>query len=230
VLDQLGVLADGGNPDAERRSLPAGLGRSVDLSRVGAFGHSAGGLTTAQAMYEDRRIDVGVNLDGPLGYDWDSPDQLTPVATHGLDRPLLLMGARLPDGSAHTHRNSPSWASFWQHSTGPNLDLWLPAAGHNTFTDYPALLPALAEQVEVSPELLKGLLGTIDPARSLSAQRAYVGAFFDQHLRHRAQSLLRGPSPQHPEVRFVGRVDRSKPDHGTADRRIRRWPAPPSPG
>ena len=31
----------------------------------------------------------------------------------------------------------------------------------------------------------------------------YLGAFFDQFLRGRAQPLLRGPSPRHPEVVFT---------------------------
>jgi predicted dienelactone hydrolase len=203
VLDQLGVLARGGNPDAGRRALPDGLGRLLDLSRVGAFGHSAGGLTAAQAMYEDRRIDAGVNLDGPLGYDWTSPDQLAPVARHGLDRPLLLMGARLPDASPHTHRTSPSWASYWRHATGPKVDLWLPDAGHNTFTDYPALLPVLAERVTLPDGLLEGLIGTVGPARSLAAQRAYLVAFFDRYLLDRRSALLDRPSPRFPEVTFV---------------------------
>lgn len=203
ALDQLEMLAAGRNPDAERRPLPRGLDEVLDLSRVGAFGHSAGGTTTAETMYEDRRVDAGVNLDGPLGYDWNSPDQLAPVAEQGLDRPLLFMGARLPDGSAHNHHNSVSWASFWQHSTGENLDLWLPRAAHNSYADYQATVPALAEQADLPPGLRENLIGTVDPARSMAAQRAYLAAFFDHHLRCQPQPLLLGPSPGHPDVEFV---------------------------
>ncbi|WP_343239125.1 hypothetical protein [Streptomyces sp. SID8014] len=43
----------------------------------------------------------------------------------------------------------------------------------------------------------------MDPGRSTAAQRAYLAAFFDQHLRKRPQNLLDGPSPAHPDVRFV---------------------------
>jgi hypothetical protein len=35
------------------------------------------------------------------------------------------------------------------------------------------------------------------------AQREYLGAFFDQTLRHRPDPLLRGDSAHYPEVRFV---------------------------
>ena len=39
-------------------------------------------------------------------------------------------------------------------------------------------------------------------ARSLDITRAYVRAFFDQHLRGRPQPLLDRPSPSYPEVTF----------------------------
>ncbi len=39
-------------------------------------------------------------------------------------------------------------------------------------------------------------------ARSLDITRAYVRAFFDQHLRSRPQALLDQPSPRFPEVMF----------------------------
>jgi hypothetical protein len=42
-----------------------------------------------------------------------------------------------------------------------------------------------------------------DPDRSIAAQRAYIAAFFDLHLRHRDDDLLDGPSPAYPEIEFV---------------------------
>jgi hypothetical protein len=46
-------------------------------------------------------------------------------------------------------------------------------------------------------------IGTVRAARSVAAQRAYLTAFFDEHLRHRPQRLLNGPSPRHPDVQFL---------------------------
>ena len=172
--------------------------RGFDVSRTGAFGHSAGGITAAQAMLEDRRIRVGINLDGPLGWDWTSPDQLIPVAQHGLDRPMLLVGARLPDDSPHDHHHSASWAAFWRHSTGPKLDLWFPAARHNSYTDYQSLIPQLATRLELPDGLRASLIGDIDPARSLAAQRAHVTAFLHRHLTGRPV-----PLPHYPEAVVV---------------------------
>ena len=42
----------------------------------------------------------------------------------------------------------------------------------------------------------------VSGARSLEITRAYVRAFFDQHLRGRPQALLDQPSPRYPEVTF----------------------------
>ena len=47
------------------------------------------------------------------------------------------------------------------------------------------------------------MIGTIDPARAVAAERAYIGAFFDLHLRHRASSLLDRPSQQYPDIQFI---------------------------
>jgi hypothetical protein len=71
---------------------------------------------------------------------------------------------------------------------------WLVVAGavHASFTD----LALLADQTGIDTGA--GLSG----ARSLDITRAYVRAFFDQHLRGRPQALLDQPSPRYPEVTF----------------------------
>ncbi|MGY0062143.1 alpha/beta hydrolase [Streptomyces sp. LZ34] len=206
VLDRLEVLARGGNPDAGRRRLPSGLGAALDMARVGMFGHSLGGMTTAEAMRLDRRIRAGVNLDGPLGYDWTDPDLLLPVAHSGLDRPFLLMGAWLDTTSGrqpHTHEHSPSWRALWRNSTGWKRDLWTQTAEHNSFTDYEIVLPALAERLTLPEGFQKQMIGSVNPTRFAASRRAYLTAFFDRHLRGLHRPLLDGPSPDHPDVRFI---------------------------
>jgi hypothetical protein len=47
------------------------------------------------------------------------------------------------------------------------------------------------------------VVGTLRPSRVVRAQRAYVRAFFDLHLRHQDGRLLDGPSRRYPEIRFV---------------------------
>ncbi|WP_020671315.1 alpha/beta hydrolase family protein [Amycolatopsis nigrescens] len=199
VLDQLETLAAGGNPDAERRALPAGLGRALDLSEVGMFGHSGGGVTSSRVVQADRRVDAGVNMDGWYSFGDNRPEL-------GVDRPFLLMGAgSSPDlpplyGKPRTHLTEPDWGRFWRASTGWQLDLNVPAGRHYTFTDAQWFLPQLAGPLGLD---LRDSIGTVDPVRIVDAQRAYLTAFFDQHLKHRPQPLLRGPSPEYPQVEFI---------------------------
>ena len=61
-----------------------------------------------------------------------------------------------------------------------------------SFTD----LGLLADQIGIDTGA--GLSG----ARSLDITRAYVRAFFDQHLGSQPQTLLDQPSPRYPEVTF----------------------------
>jgi predicted dienelactone hydrolase len=189
VLDSLVALNAGRNPDAEQRRLPAGLRGALDLSRVGMFGHSLGGATAAQAMYEDRRIKAGINLDGTMA---------GAVVDAGLDRPFMLVAAQ-----NHGRDTDPSWARFWANLRGWRLNLRLTGAGHNSFTDVQVLIPQLAGVLHLPPEVVQQLIGTVDPHRSVLIQRAYLTAFFNLHLRHRDGRLLTRPSPRFPEMQFV---------------------------
>lgn len=187
VLDALAVLDRGGNPDAERRPLPRGLCDTLDLTRVGVFGHSRGGAASAAVMYLDERVRAGVDLDGGLA---------GPVVQHGLDRPFLLMDTAIHDGL----NQDPSWPSFWQHLTEWHRCLRLADADHNSFTDIVAVAPQLPEAVRRQLQA-----GTIPADRAVAAVRATVRAFFDLQLRGRPDTghLLRGASPRYPEIRYI---------------------------
>lgn len=168
------------------------------------FGYSLGGMAAAETMTTDRRIDAGTNLDGTMQFGFPV-GRLSAAARDGLDRPFLLFGA-----ASHTHRpqpgapmNDPSWTSFWKHQRGWKLDLNLPAGTHGAFADYQVWFAGFAARVGVPDEVLEELLGTVDPVRSVKAQRAYLTAYFDQFLRGRPQPLLWKESPRHPDVEFV---------------------------
>jgi predicted dienelactone hydrolase len=153
--------------------------RLVDPSRIGMAGHSIGGDSAAAAMGADPRIRAGINMDGAIN---------TPISA--LSRPFLLMGtaqAHVPDSNV-----DPSWKKEWPHLTG--WKRWVTVAGtqHSSFTD----LHPIADQLGLD-------FGTdISGVRAVQITRAYVGAFFDLHLRHRFAPLLDGPSRGYPEVSF----------------------------
>ena len=189
VLDTLTDLNAGTNPDAEHRSLPSGLPGAMRMSSVAMFGHSLGGATAAAAMLEDQRITAGVNLDGTF---------YGPVVNAGLDRPFLLVSAQ-----DHGRDNDVSWAKFWANQRGWRLNLQLTGSAHNSFTDLQALVPQAAGVLGLPPDAVQQCIGTIDPDRSITNQRAYLTAFFDMHLRHRDGHLLDRPSPRFPEMQFI---------------------------
>ncbi|MFG3259538.1 hydrolase [Streptomyces sp. NPDC048172] len=176
-------------------ALPHGLSRLADPRRVGFFGQSAGGVASAQAMYEDGRIAAGINLDGTLELNQEPQGtNLLPVARHGLDRPLLLMGRAGSD-----RRTEPSWRAFWSHTKGWHGNLTLRDSKHQSYTDLQSLLP----QAGLPEKTVRKELGTVDPARATAAKRAYVASFFDHWLRGDDDRLLDGPSPRFPEIEFV---------------------------
>ncbi|MEU4248068.1 hypothetical protein AB0F15_11695 [Amycolatopsis sp. NPDC026612] len=171
VLDALETVARGGNPDAEHRALPAGL--TPDVSRIGMFGHSAGGFTTAETMVPDTRLDAGADLDGSMAYSQQAREYGR-AADEGLDQPFLLLSA-----GNHSAASDPSWQVFLAHQRGPVRTRHLPDGEHFSYTDYQTLLPRLG----LDPASLAPFIGTVDPGRSTATQRVTLGAFFDRYLK-----------------------------------------------
>lgn len=171
---------------------PGPLRESLDLSKIGMFGHSFGGDTAAETMAEDSRILAGVDLDGSI---------TGAVAATGLDRPFMLMAS-----AGHGRDTDPSWEQFWSNLRGWRRQLLLRDAGHQAYTDLAPLVQQLVKALLIPPEVVAALtesIGTINADRAVRAQRSYLGAFFDLHLRHRDNRLLSGPSPRYPEIEFV---------------------------
>jgi hypothetical protein len=181
------VISRGGNPDHEHRPLPRGLHSALDLGRVGMFGQSDGGSTTAHAIHADSRIIAGIDLDGTL---W------TPQAADGSGHALLLFGRQKMDP-----REAKTWAEFWTKQSGPKLALNLLGSTHDTFTDMAVLVPEAVPLLGLPhSQVIKGV-GTINGQRAVQIQRTYISAWFGKYLRDRDSSLLTGPSARYPEVR-----------------------------
>jgi dienelactone hydrolase len=163
----------------------------IDPSRIAMAGHSIGGAAAIHAMLADPRIRAGIDMDGST---------VAGNLDEGLSRPFLFLGKESsytpgkdsagitgkPGGPAST------WERDWRLLTGWKRWLLVAGAVHASFTD----LGLLADQIGL--DIGAGLRG----ARALDITRAYVRAFFDQHLRGEPQSLLDQPSPRYPEVTF----------------------------
>jgi dienelactone hydrolase len=162
----------------------------IDPSRMAMAGHSMGGAAAIAAMLADSRIRAGIDMDGAT---------VAEIPDEGLSRPFLFLGK---ESSYTPGRHSPdmpgkpgpaiTWERDWRLLAGWKRWLLVAGAVHASFTD----LGLLADQIGL--DIGAGIPG----ARALDITRAYVRAFFDQHLRGEPQSLLDQPSPRYPEVTF----------------------------
>jgi dienelactone hydrolase len=162
----------------------------IDPSRIAMAGHSIGGAAAISAMLADSRVRAGLDMDGTTH---------ARIPARGLSRPFLFLGKQSNytpgSGGAVT-----TWESDWELLTGWKRWLLVAGAVHASFTD----LALLADQNGID-------IGAALPgARSVDITRAYVRAFFDQHLRGKPQALLDQPSPRYPEVTFCS----PEPDPG----------------
>lgn len=167
VLDELAVLDAGHNPDVERRPLPS-LAGALDLQRIGMFGHSLGGTTTAQVMRSDTRIRAGVSLDGPI------PEAMVTACTR---QPMMLIRSVDP---AIKRLTVPSWKTAAHTFCGWHLAIALPGSGHNDFTD----LTVFARQLAIDRhQRTSWSLGSIGAHEAVDAERFYVTTFFQRWLK-----------------------------------------------
>jgi hypothetical protein len=84
------------------QSLKAPLAGRLDLQRVGALGHSMGGLAAVRACQLDSRIAACMNHDADIAgspFVRSSPDE-------PLRKPLLFFTAATANGGGRSHANS----------------------------------------------------------------------------------------------------------------------------
>ena len=190
VLNQLERLAE---HDPEQR-----FTGSLDLGRVGIFGHSLGGVGAVQAGSLDRRFRAVLNLDGGTGEMSDNVERnleqpfmlmvkaqrATPRAT---DEQLAAWGLSRSQYEALMTKDTERKEASYRKIRAPAYRVIIQGAEHTTFSDAPLLEGEYRG---------KG----IEPKRSLRIISAYMLAFFNKFLRNEDSSLLDGPSTSYPEV------------------------------
>ena len=168
----------------------------IDPTRMAMAGHSAGGAAAIAAMLADPRIRAGIDMDGST---------VAEIPDRGLSRPFLFLGkasnytpgigGAVPPGTREWKllRGAVStWERDWELMRGWKRWLVVAGAAHASFTD----LGLLADRLGIDAG------ATRSGARCLDITRAYVRAFFDQHLRGEPQVLLDQPSARYREVTF----------------------------
>lgn len=150
------------------------LADALDLSRIGSFGHSFGGVVAVEVCRVDERCGAAVNMDGG---DVDPTKRTV--------RPMLIMS------SSDTNRIPRAlrlWAQQLKGAAGPAYWLELPKSDHFSFTVAPLISPLLTP-----PDF--------DARAGLGVISKYLRAFFDQYVRgEETQSL--GPGSGETDVRW----------------------------
>jgi uncharacterized repeat protein (TIGR03803 family) len=182
VLDELESLNDG-DPR---------LGGQLDLDKIGAFGWSIGGATTAQFCLRDSRCKAGAGMDGGF---WE-----TNVLTQPLNVPYLFfrsdVGPDLDPGGVLIEFPDDRLEVYNEQVTNA---YWvkLVSTVHGSFCDYGLIYNSASLEAAFGTPLS----GQILPgARVSQIVRADLLSFFNKFLQGEDDHLLDGPSPFFSEV------------------------------
>jgi predicted dienelactone hydrolase len=160
VLDRLSSL-----PPA---AIGGQLARRIDMSRIGVFGHSMGGVVAGQFCVEDKRCRAGLNLDG-------IPQSGSMIDTR-MRQPFLMVY------SARPGRLGASDA-IYRRATSRYYRVDVDSTRHIDFSD----------MIFWGGPLRKaGASGSIPPTRAAELTRRIVREYFDQELRAKPSPLLSG--------------------------------------
>lgn len=159
------------------------LQRRFDFDRVGVFGHSLGATATAQVVKDDARVRAAILLDGTLMGDV--------VRNPIIPKPLLLLSASSFKGKDRQPgaKGRADVMNALLRNAGPSYVVTIAGTTHSFVADT-GVMPFAEEWSGQSA----------NPSRSMTVARAYIKAFFDQHLSGKASPLLKGPSPDYPEA------------------------------
>ncbi|MBW4605631.1 MAG: hypothetical protein KME29_40300 [Calothrix sp. FI2-JRJ7] len=166
----------------------------LDLNRVGIFGHSLGGDTAIEAMWRERRLKAGINMDGG-----SYGELLSSKNNKSLNRPFLVMSH---DGA------DKALQLFYQRQKTNAYTLTLKGSKHNTFIDLGLILPAFkAHSITQTKSQIEQVIGSIEPQRAANIISVYTLAFFNQYLQGKNETILTKPSPNYPEVLIESRIN-----------------------
>ncbi|GGH04018.1 alpha/beta hydrolase family protein [Silvibacterium dinghuense] len=162
--------------------------RRIDLTRVGALGHSFGGAVSVETARTDSRVKAALDMDGSF---WG------PHAAEALNKPLMMIEEDIDNPTAealkdpfvlNNHLLDMRDATMLAKSHARYANLH--GSTHSSFTD----------RSLYSPLRRFSDIGSIPAYREYAILRALTLAFFDQTLRGKASPLLDGNPHPFPEV------------------------------
>ncbi len=165
--------------DEQNRDAKGPFYNSLDLARVGVYGHSTGGGASIQFCGTDARCKA------LLGQDPFMRPVSQSVLENGLSQPSFFLfsqtWADLTDS-----RNNTLFGPFYSKLTEPYGAVYIEGTDHYDFSDLPLLSP-------LAPQL--GLKGPIKGGRVTEIVNDYLLSFFDATLNGASRGLFENPSP-----------------------------------
>jgi predicted dienelactone hydrolase len=178
VIDELGRMNTGDSVFARR----------LELDRIGAFGHSAGGAAAAEVCRTDPRCKAGINMDGSF--------VVSNLVQTALSTPFMVLRADDPDSKLPDGRPDDRKLVI-EAMTHDGYFVRISGTVHVSYKDYPLLF---------QNSLLDSLFGgdarhpLIPGVRINQIASTYVLSFFKKYLKNEDDHLLDGPPAEFPEV------------------------------
>lgn len=137
----------------------------LNLDKIGAFGHSAGGGTAGQLLLTDQRVKAGINWDGA---------QWADMIDSTLQQPFLRIEAVY-----EPTKFTPNDLIYHNGSETAMYDLKVDGIGHSNFMDTPFLIPVRS----ISEA------GKMDPYQATELSNDYTLWFFDRYLKEKSDDV-----------------------------------------
>ncbi len=141
ILDQLNIESD----------LSKFIKKSIDITSIGAAGHSIGGNLAMEASIVDHRIKYSINLDGGF-FDHmkpktvNSPCLIIRQMPDYSDADLKRRGRTRELWNAMGRKGDTTFAASYIGSKSPVFNIKIKGTGHFSFSDAPFIMPQLINQ------------------------------------------------------------------------------------
>jgi len=165
---------------------PGWAGR-LDFTRVGAFGFSMGGITSAELCRTDSRIHVGAGMDGIFF--------IPELLESPLPKPFLYLRADTPEIIMPDGRMDDRLAVM-ENMTRDGYYIQISGTVHWSFAD----LPLLTTQENFQATVGRPIHPLIGPHRVNELSAGYLVSFFKKYLRNEDDHRLDDPSVGASEV------------------------------
>ena len=152
----------------------------LNLGKIAVFGMSMGGLSAIETCLTDKRIKACVDIDGGLN---------SLMLERNIPVPVLFLNSKRYLGYGNL---------FTCLSTSDSYSLAVKGSDHYNFTDY-SVYPV---------PIVKPLLGSIEPNKTIEIMNAIVLAFFDKYLKDKKGIDLIKQAKKYNEIEIATNIEK----------------------